>query len=114
MRIENMCKMRALQAAYPGGRLMDMLLNDPDASKDLKLKRVQFDVHESLKDRLESVCGLLNFSQREFMEAVLLDALELAERTFFDVYHEATGVDFGDDHAVPKNIVLRIDEVQPC
>lgn len=113
-RLESMCKKRALQAACPEGRLMDDLLKHHPEGVALKFRRVQFDVHESLKDRLESVCGLLDFSQREFLEAALLDSLDRAERTFFDTYHEATGCDFADDHGVSQDVILSVDEVRPC
>lgn len=105
-----MVKMRALQAAFPGGSLIDAVLAENEGSVPC-IKRVQFDVHESLKDRLDTLCGLLSFSRREFMEAALIDALDLADRTFFGTYQDVTGVDFAEAREGTKRVMLTGVEV---
>ncbi len=98
MNLENLAKLRAMEQAYlssGAGRLVDMVLDDPDM-RPKGMKRVQFDTSSVLKERLEGLCGLLNVSQREFLETALVDALDLAETTYFKTFRDVAGFDFGD------------------
>lgn len=78
------------------GVLDHFLRADPSAAEQLGLKRIQFETHPVLAERLDEVCGLLEVSKREFLEAALVDAVTRAESRFLEVFRESTGRDFGE------------------
>lgn len=75
---------------------LDSFISSPDVQQQLGLKRVQFETVPQLYERLESICGLLGVSKREFLEGALIDAIEAAETKFHAVFEEATGREFGE------------------
>lgn len=76
--------------------LLDSFLRDPDAAAQIGLKRIQFESHPELVERLENCCGMLDVSKREFLESAVVDAITRAEEKFGTVYREATGHEFGE------------------
>lgn len=85
MKLEHFAQMRALESAYisTNQTFVDHLLKDPDASKHVPLKRIQFDAWEGMVDELESVCALLECSKRQFLEGALAEALTSAKAAYF-------------------------------
>lgn len=64
-------------------KLIDLLLDDPDASenfkKQLKLKNVCAQLQEPLVNRLESTLSILSMSKREFLELAIIEALDKSD-----------------------------------
>jgi hypothetical protein len=58
-----------------GGRLLDQLLDQTDSPQ---VRQMCAKVSSALYDDLESVCGLLDMSKREFIESAVADALQRA------------------------------------
>lgn len=77
--------------------LLDHVLTTPEAAEQLGLKRIQFESHPAMSERLESICNLLDVSKREFLECAVVDAMTRAEEKFAAVYREATGREFGEE-----------------
>jgi hypothetical protein len=100
MNIEKFSQMKALfQASTEGNQhLVDHFLSGDQGDQlraELKLKRIQFDTHAGIADKLEQVCNLLDCSKRVFLEMAVIEALEKASDTFFKTYKEETGAEFG-------------------
>ena len=100
MNLENFATMRALQSAHTSTNqfLVDQMLDSESGDEirqNLKLKRLQFDCAPSLHEEVENICLLLNCSKREFLEMAVRDSLEKAQGTFFSIYAETTGHEFG-------------------
>ena len=68
----------------PGGRLLDQLLEQIESPQ---VRQMCAKVSSALYDDLESVCGLLDMSKREFIESAVSDALRRAHEVI-----NATGV----------------------
>ena len=68
----------------PGGRLLDQLLEQTESPQ---VRQMCAKVSSALYDDLESVCGLLDMSKREFIESAVSDALRRAHEVI-----NATGV----------------------
>jgi hypothetical protein len=85
MDLEHFTKMRALEAVYSSGAVLDRILTTEDAPKlieELKLKRIQFDASPLLSEKLENMCVALQCSKREFLEMAVLDAIQRADQIF--------------------------------
>jgi hypothetical protein len=100
MNIETFSQMKALvQASTEGNQhLIDHFLEGEQGDElraELKLKRIQFDTHAGLADRLEQVCNLLDCSKRVFLEMAVIEAVQKASDIYFKTYKEETGSDFG-------------------
>ena len=76
---------------------MDHFLREEGAAEKMGLKRIQFETHPQLADRLEEVCSMLDVSKREFLESAVLDAMSKAEDQFGTIYKQATGREFGEE-----------------
>lgn len=94
--IETLATFKALESARLTNNtdLANMVLGTPDGEK--YFKRVQFETHPAFIERLDSVCGLLDVSKREFLEAAVSDAMDRAQLQFETVFKEATGQEFGE------------------
>ena len=92
--IDRLATFKALEYTRSSPELLDAALRDPESVKQFNLKRIQFEAHSSLVERLESSCSILRVSKREFLEAALLDALGRADEKFDAVFLEATGQTF--------------------
>lgn len=100
MNIEKFSQMKALlQASTEGNQsLIDHFLSGEQGDQlraELKLKRIQFDTHAGIADKLDQVCNLLDCSKRVFLEMAVIEALEKASDTFFKTYEDETGGEFG-------------------
>lgn len=100
MNIEKFSQMKALlQASTEGNQLLiDHFLSGDQGDQlraELKLKRIQFDTHAGIADKLDEVCNLLDCSKRVFLEMAVIEALEKASDMFFKTYKDETGADFG-------------------
>ena len=100
MNIESFSQMKALlQASTEGNQhLIDHFLEGEQGDQlrsELKLKRIQFDTHAGLADKLEQVCNLLDCSKRVFLEMAVIEAVQKAGQTFFKTYRDETGSEFG-------------------
>lgn len=81
MDLYSLIQHKALDELYKRGNygLMDHFLRDPETAEQLKLKKLQFDVHPELFSDVEDVCQLLDMSKREFLTAATLQAVKLAQ-----------------------------------
>jgi response regulator of citrate/malate metabolism len=100
MNIETFSQMKALvQASTEGNQhLIDHFLEGEQGDElraELKLKRIQFDTHAGLADKLEEVCNLLDCSKRVFLEMAVIEAVQKAMDTFFKTYKAEAGCEFG-------------------
>jgi hypothetical protein len=100
MNIEKFSQMKALlQASTEGNQsLLDHFLSGEQGDQvrtELKLKRIQFDTHAGLADKLEELCNLLDCSKRVFLEMAVIEAVQKASDTYFKTYKDETGSDFG-------------------
>ena len=100
MNIETFSKMRALLEASTEGnqRLIDHFLDGEQGDElraEMKLKRIQFDTHSVLFDKLEDTCILLDCSKRVFLEMAVIEAIQKANATFFETYETETGSEYG-------------------
>jgi len=89
MKLDHFTTMRGYQlaATKASAPLIDAMLNGDqgDSIRDrLKLKRIQFDAVASLAEELESVCGLLDCSKRQFLEGAVWEALDKAKTAYFE------------------------------
>lgn len=74
-----------------GGKIAEsMLAADPTLAEKIKLRNVCALIPNDLFERLESTCGLLDISKREFIQSAIEEALDLADKVM-----EETGL---DDH----------------
>lgn len=83
--------------------LVESFLSGPQGDEvcaQLSLKRLQFDTHQQLYSRVESVCSLLDCSKREFLEMAVWEACEKAEKVFGAAYKEAAGHEFGESDSL--------------
>lgn len=101
MNLENFAKMRGLQSAHISSNsdFVDALLQGESGEKiksDFLTKRLQFDCHPDLYSQVESICGLLDCSKRQFLEMAVIDALEKAERIYMEAFKEGSGREFGE------------------
>lgn len=67
-----------------------MLAADPALAEKIKMRNVCALIPNALFDRLESTCGLLDISKREFIQSAIQEALDLADKVM-----DETGL---DDH----------------
>lgn len=100
MNIATFARMKALlQASTEGNQhLIDHFLEGEQGDQlraELKLKRIQFDTHAGLADKLEQVCNLLDCSKRVFLEMAVIEAVQKAIDTFHKTYEDETGTEFG-------------------
>ena len=100
MNIESYSQMKALlQVTTEGNQhLFERFLEGEQGDQlraELKLKRIQFDTHAGLADKLEEVCNLLDCSKRVFLEMAVIEAVDKAMSTFFKTYELETGAEFG-------------------
>lgn len=98
--IEQLATFKALEQSRldRNAGLLDHFLRQDGAAEKLGLKRIQFETHPELADHLDDICRTLDVSKREFMEAALVDAIAKAESQFGDVYRQATGRSYGEEH----------------
>lgn len=96
--IEQLATFKALEQSriHRGADLLESFVTSGQG-QNLGLKRIQFESHPSLAERLENVCTMLDVTKREFLEAAVIDAMERAEQGFCAVYKEATGREFGEE-----------------
>lgn len=97
--IEQLATFKALEQSRisRNAGLMDHFLREEGAAEKMGLKRIQFETHPQLADRLEEVCSMLDVSKREFLESAVLDAMSKAEDRFGTIYKQATGREFGEE-----------------
>lgn len=95
--IEKLATFKALEQSRlsRNADLLDHFIAVGEGEK-MGLKRIQFESHPSLAERLEQVCNMLNVSKREFLEAAVIDAINRATDGFETIYKEATGREFGE------------------
>ena len=91
MKLQHFAQMRALESAYVSTNqgFVDHLLGKDEKEggtlrQDLRLKRIQFDAAEGLAEELDSVCGLLDVSKRQFLEGAVWEGLERAKAAYFE------------------------------
>jgi hypothetical protein len=65
-----------------------MLASDPSLAEKIKLRNVCALIPNEVFERLEATCGLLDISKREFIQAAIQEALDLADKVM-----EETGLD---------------------
>ena len=77
---DDLIRYKALSQRYHSGNpvLLDHVIGQEPDSEKLGLKKVQFLVSPKVHEDLKSVCGYLEMSQREFLESLLVDALDKA------------------------------------
>lgn len=82
MDLDSLIQYKALDELYKRSNsgLLDHFLRDPDTVEQLKLKKLQFDVHPELFNDVEMVCSMLDMSKREFLTAATLEALGKAHQ----------------------------------
>ncbi len=100
MKLETFATMRALQSVHTSANsgLLDHFLNSEQGDElreNLKLRRIQFDTHPALSDKLEMTCNLLDCSKREFLEMAVIDAISKAHEVFCSTYKNEAGHEFG-------------------
>ena len=97
-KIETLATYKALEQSRLSRNVefTDHLLGAEGAGEKMGLRRIQFEAHPILSDRLETVCNMLNVSKREFLEAAVIDAIDSAEEGFGTIYKQATGHEFGE------------------
>lgn len=80
MDLDSLIQYKALDELYKRGNygLMDHFLQDAGTAEQLKLKKLQFDVHGELFNDVEMVCSMLDMSKREFLTAATIEALTKA------------------------------------
>lgn len=59
------------------GKILDLAAEDPDYQA--RLKNVCAKLSVELSDKIDAVCGILDISKREFIEAALIQAVDQAE-----------------------------------
>lgn len=101
MNLENFAKMRGLQSAHTTSNsdFLDAVLQGESGEQikaQILSKRLQFDCHAELYAEVESICGLLDCSKRQFLEMAVIDALEKAERIYMEAFKEGSGREFGE------------------
>lgn len=97
-KIETLATYKALEQSrnHRNADITEHLLEIHGGEK-VGLKRIQFEAHPVLSDRLDSVCNMLDVSKREFLEAAVIDAIDRAQDGFGSIYRQATGREFGED-----------------
>lgn len=78
MSFDKMIQFKALSQIYGNGPdLLENSVNSNNLSEaeKVKMRNVCALIPVELFDRLEQICGFLNFSKREFIEASLIEAL---------------------------------------
>jgi hypothetical protein len=90
MKLQHFAQMRALESAYTSTNqgFVDHLLAADEREggtlrQNMQLKRIQFDAAAGLADELDSVCGLLDCSKRQFLEGAVWEALDKAKTAYF-------------------------------
>lgn len=80
MKFDDLIRYKALSQRYHSAnpQLLDHVIGQEPDSEKLGLKKVQFLVSPKVHEDLKSVCGYLEMSQREFLESLLVDALDKA------------------------------------
>jgi hypothetical protein len=80
MNFESLVRHKALSLSYNtfNTAILDHVISQSGESETLGLKKVQFMVSPVVHDDLRSLCAYLGMSQREFLQALLLDALPKA------------------------------------
>jgi hypothetical protein len=107
MKLAQFAQMRGFSHAYNSHNqpILDSMLNGQsgdDIRSQFKLKRLQFDCHESLYAEVESICALLDCSKREFLDMAVRDAIDQAQSTFMASFKEVDGREFMDVYGVEK------------
>lgn len=107
MKLTQFAQMRGFENAYNSfhQHAIDSLLNSEQGEqirKELLTKRLQFDCLPELHAEVESICGLLDCSKREFLQMAVQEAIEKAQSTFMDSFKEVDGRDFCDVYAPAK------------
>lgn len=102
MKLTHFAQMRALESAYVSTNqgFVDHLLRQDEAQggklrQDMQLKRIQFDATAGLAEELDSVCGLLDVSKRQFLEGAVWEALDQAKTAYFAKLDELARDDSG-------------------
>lgn len=87
MSFDKLIQFKALSQIYGNGPdLLENLVNSNNLSEaeKVKMRNVCALIPVELFDRLEQICGFLNFSKREFIEASLIEALDRANQIIED------------------------------
>jgi hypothetical protein len=105
MKLDQFAQMRGFQQAHQTGnhQALDMLLNTAQGDEireKILTKRLQFDCAPHLYSEVESICGLLDCSKREFLEMAVSEAIAQAQKTFMESFKAAHGQEFMDVHGV--------------
>jgi len=82
-------KLKALNSGQSSARLLDHLL---DSSETPEVRQMCAKVSVHLYDSLEQVCGLLDMTKRQFIEAAVSDAVGRAEQ----LIHQMGALDQGE------------------
>lgn len=84
MSFHKLIQFKALHNIYGGGNvdLIDHVLKQsgPEELEKMKMRNVCALISMPLFDRLETMCGLLSISKREFIENALVEALDMADK----------------------------------
>lgn len=70
-------KLKAAQSGQVPGRLMDQLIEQGEGK--VEVRNMCAKVSPQLYESLENVCGLLDMTKRQFIEAAVADAVAKAE-----------------------------------
>lgn len=84
MSFHKLIQYKVLKNIYGDG-MVDLLdhslkLMPPEELERMKMRNVCALISVPLFDRLESMCGLLSISKREFIELALIEALDAADK----------------------------------
>jgi hypothetical protein len=105
MKLNQFAQMRGFQQAHQSGNpmLLEHALNSSQGDEireKILTKRLQFDCLPQLYTEVESICGLLECSKREFLEMAVREAIDQAQNTFMQAFKEAHGQEFTDVYGV--------------
>jgi hypothetical protein len=95
MNFESLIRYKTFDRMYEGNALLldRVMAENSEAGTDFPVRKIQFDVTNSLFQRLESAASILNMTKREFLEAALIEGLDkanliIAQEKLFDHLEE--------------------------
>lgn len=71
-------KLKALQTGYGNSRLVEHAIDQAETGAELRQMCAK--VSKEMYERLDTICGLLDMSKRQFIEIAVAEALEKAEQ----------------------------------
>lgn len=90
MNLEELIQLQVLKlkaSASPGGRFGDALIEQGEREGKVKLVQMCAKVSPELNEAVDNVCGMLDMTKRQFIEAAVSEAVQLAE-VHLDKVHE--------------------------